>query len=255
MIKPRIDYSIVRRFVRKEKMKLRKMVVLLSLLLAFPGCAQPAPGGGEQNGRPAETGGPVTVSLPAPMLRSDVSVEEALANRRSVREYAAAPLTLDEAGQLLWAAQGITGAGGARSAPSAGALYPLEVYLVVGEVEGLAAGVYRYAPEAHGLVMVKNEDVREALAAAAANQDWVAEGAVVIVISAVYERTTLRYGERGIRYVHMEAGHAAQNLYLQAEALGLGTVVVGAFYDQQVRDIIMMPDEEVPLYIIPVGRI
>jgi SagB-type dehydrogenase family enzyme len=181
-------------------------------------------------------------------------VEEALAERRSVRTYAGAPLSLEAVAQLLWAAQGITGSGGRRTAPSAGALYPLELYLAVGDVEGLAAGLYRYRPGAHELMLVKQEDVREALAEAALSQDWMQEGAIIIVITAVYERSMVKYGERGIRYTDMEAGHAAQNLYLQSEALEVGMVVVGAFHDEQVRSILALPEEETPLYLIPTGR-
>lgn len=196
----------------------------------------------------------MTINLPQPRLKSDASLEETLLNRRSVREYAPAPLTLDEVAQLLWAAQGLTAKWGGRTAPSAGALYPLEVYLVAGNVTGLAAGVYRYAPEQHQLVLIRSGDTRHELAEAALAQDWIQEGAVSIVITAVYERTTRKYGERGIRYIYMEAGHAAQNVCLQAVALNLGTVVVGAFHDEDVRNILGIPQNETPLYIMPVGR-
>jgi len=192
--------------------------------------------------------------LPEPRLKSEVSLEETLFQRRSVREYANLPLTLEDVSQLLWAAQGITTQWGGRTAPSAGALYPLEVYLVVGNVENLAPGVYKYKPERHELVKVRDDDVREELAKAALGQIWVKEGAIDIVIAAVYERTTKKYGDRGVRYVHMEAGHAAQNIYLQADALNLGMVTVGAFYDDRVKDILGMPSNENPLYVIPVGR-
>jgi len=192
--------------------------------------------------------------LPEPRLKSEVSLEEALLKRRSIREYANLPLTLEDVSQLLWAAQGITAKWGGRTAPSAGALYPLEVYLVVGTVENLAAGVYKYKPERHELVKVRDDDVRGELAKAALGQSWVKEGAIDIVIAAVYERTTKKYGDRGMMYTHMEAGHAAQNIYLQAAALDLGMVTIGAFYDDQVKDILDMPRNETPLYVIPVGR-
>jgi len=195
-----------------------------------------------------------TITLPEPRLESDVSIEETLLQRRSVREYADLPLTLEEVSQLLWAAQGITVEWGGRTAPSAGALYPLEVYLVVGDVEGLAAGIYKYRPEGHELLRISDFDVREGLAKAAWGQSWVEEVAIDIVIAAVYERTTKKYGSRGERYVHMEAGHAAQSIYLQAAALDLGVVTVGAFHDGWVRNILDMPENEVPLYVIPVGR-
>lgn len=196
----------------------------------------------------------VVVALPQVRTRGEVSLEETLLQRRSVREYADAPLTMQEVSQLLWAAQGITAEWGGRTAPSAGALYPLEVYLVVGRVEGLAPGVYKYRPAKHELSGVKDGDVRGELAEAAVGQSCVRDGAVDIVIGAVYQRTTGKYDERGITYVHIEVGHAAQNVCLQATALGLGAVTVGAFYDDRVKEIAGMEDEEVPLYIIPVGR-
>lgn len=182
------------------------------------------------------------------------SLEELLLQRRSVRRYADAPLTQDEVFKLLWAAQGITRAGGGRTAPSAGALYPLEIYVVAGNVEDLAPGVYKYEPVGDELVHVKDGDVRASLAAAALGQGCVREAAIDIVIGAVYERTTAKYGSRGDRYVHIEVGHAAQNICLQAPALGLGLVTVGAFQDDLVKMIIGMEADETPLYIIPVGR-
>lgn len=193
------------------------------------------------------------IALPKPRWESDVSVEQALQSRRSVRAFAPDALTLAEVSQLLWAAQGVT-AYRYRTAPSAGALYPLEVRLAVGDVDGLPPGVYRYAPAAHALSRTIPEDVRGPLANAAYRQQWAGKGAVVLVLSAVYERTTGKYGERGIRYAHMEAGHAAQNVYLQAEALGLGTVVVGAFVDAWVKRLLHMGEDEEPLAIMPVGR-
>ena len=198
--------------------------------------------------------GEVSIKLPQPCYSSKVSLEESLLKRRSVREYSGEALTLEEVSQLLWAAQGITSEWGGRTAPSAGALYPLEVYVAVGNVENLNPGVYKYKPERHELVKVRDDDVRTGLAEAALGQVWVKEGAIDIVIAAVYERTTKKYGDRGVRYVHMEAGHAAQNIYLQAAAFSLGMVTVGAFHDDRVKEIITMPEGEVPLYIIPVGR-
>ena len=197
----------------------------------------------------------ITIALPEPRYDSDISVEETLLQRRSVRDYTDEALTLLELAQLLWATQGITDPRGFRTAPSAGATYPLEVYTVIGDVEGIVNGIYRYKPHQHELIKVVDGEQREALAQAALDQQFIAQAPVDLVITAVYERTTGRYGERGIRYVHMEAGHAAQNVYLQAVALNLGTVVVGAFYDNQVTEILKLADNEVPLYIIPVGRI
>jgi SagB-type dehydrogenase family enzyme len=195
------------------------------------------------------------VSLPAPSYAGPVSVETALKQRRSHRAYADLPVTLGDVSQLLWAAQGITHENGYRTAPSAGALYPLEVYLVAGNVTGLPKGVYKYRPRTHALEGVTGGDLRSRLASAAIGQNWVKAGSIVLVFAAVYERTTVKYGHRGIPYVHMEVGHAAQNVYLQAVSLELGTAFIGAFYDDRVKDLLKMPDAESPLGIMPVGRL
>jgi SagB-type dehydrogenase family enzyme len=195
-----------------------------------------------------------TVDLPAPRRDSAYSLERSLSERRSVREFKQAALTLAEISQLLWAAQGVTGPGGLRTAPSAGALYPLEVYLVVGSIQNVAAGVYKYEPIEHRLAQIGTEDRRVDLAGAAYDQEWVAGGAALLVVTGVERRTTGKYGERGVRYVHMEAGHAAQNVLLQAVALGLGGAVVGAFDDDRVRRILGLPKGKQPLYLIPLGR-
>jgi SagB-type dehydrogenase family enzyme len=195
------------------------------------------------------------IKLPDPQYNSSTSVEQAMLKRRSVREYTNEPLNLTEVSQLLWAAQGITHSGwGFRTAPSAGALYPLEVHIVAGNVKGVPDGVYQYKPHQHELVKVRNGDVRKELSSASLGQTCIAEGAMVIVFSAVYERTTQKYGNRGIRYVHMEIGHAAQNVFLQAISLNLGVVVVGAFRDEQVKKVLNLKDLEQPLYILPVGK-
>lgn len=197
------------------------------------------------------------IKLPEPRYDSETSIEEALSTRRSIRAYKDEPLTLTEVSQLLWAAQGITTstARGLRTAPSGGALYPLEVYVVIGNVESVTKGVYKYKPHEHELVKVRDGDVRNELAAAALRQTCIGAGSIVIVFSAVYERTTQKYGDRGIRYVHIEVGHAAQNVFLQAVSLDLGTVTVGAFKDDKVKIILNMPNEEHPLYLMPVGKI
>ncbi len=207
-----------------------------------------------QTSTPPPTTSETTIKLPEPGQKGDMSVEEALLQRRSIREYIEAPLTISEVSQLLWSAQGITAEWGARTAPSAGALYPLEVYLVAGNVDGLTSGIYKYQPQGHELVIVIDGDLRAELSQAALSQLSVKEGAIDIVIAGVYEKTTKKYDDRGIRYVHMEAGHAAQNIYLQATALNLGTVTVGAFDDEQVKQVMGMPENESPLYIMPVGK-
>jgi len=156
------------------------------------------------------------IKLPEPRHDSKISIEKALKERRSVRDYKNEPLTIPEISQLLWSAQGITASGGLRTAPSAGALYPLEVYIIVGNVTNMKSGIYKYIPESHELVKVIEGDKRSELSKAAVHQSPIKDAPAVIVISAVYKRTTGKYEERGIRYVHMEAGHAAQNILLQA---------------------------------------
>ena len=196
-----------------------------------------------------------TVDLPEPDRTGTMSVEQALNQRRSVRTYTNEPLTLLEVSQLLWAAQGRTHRRGYRPAPSAGALYPLELYLTGGRVENLSSGVYRYRPEDHMLVATGAEDRRTALADAALDQTWVQEGAVVLVVAAVYERTARKYGQRARQYVHMEVGSATQNVYLQATALDLGTVLVGAFEDRTVKTVLDLPETHQPLALMPIGPI
>jgi SagB-type dehydrogenase family enzyme len=224
--------------------------------LGLAGCTLPNAGAPDGDAAPPRQASPDAepIALPAPKLDGDLSLEAAIQARRSVREYDDAPLSLAELGQLLWSAQGITSPNGFRSAPSAGALYPLETYIAVGNVAELSPGIYHYAPAPHTLRLVATGDRLAEVTAAALFQRWIADSAVVIALAAVYRRTTRRYGERGIRYVHMEAGHAAQNIYLQAVALGLGTVVVGAFQDEATRAVLALPEDQEPLYLIPVGR-
>ncbi len=195
------------------------------------------------------------ITLPLPKKASQVSVEEALLKRRSVRQYKDESLSLEEISQLLWSAQGITAPEfGGKTAPSAGATYPLEVYLTVRKADGVNPGVYRYLPESHKLIKVSDGNIGEQLAGAALNQMFINQAPVNLVFSAVFERTTGRYGQRGVRYVYMEAGHASQNVYLQVQSLKLATVVVGAFDEEEVKKILSLPEEEIPLYIMPVGR-
>jgi len=193
------------------------------------------------------------IFLPEPEIEGDLSVEEAIAGRRSVRSFTGGSIGLGDLSQLLWAAQGITGEDGfKRAAPSAGAKYPLEVFAVVGTVDGLDAGIYRYVPKTHALLPVGGGDVRETLCGEALYQDWIEDAAVVLVITAVYERTMEKYGSRGVRYVHMEVGAAAENVYLEAESLGLGTTFVGAFSDDGVEKVLGVEDVKA-LALLPVG--
>ena len=197
---------------------------------------------------------PSSIKLPEPHTDAGTSVEQALRLRRSVRTFAEKPLQLSEVAQLLWSAQGITSRDGLRTAPSAGALYPLEIYLVAGSVNDLPVGVWHYLPDNHRLEQLNDTDIRNPLAHAALDQAWIREAAAVVVFAAVYERTTRKYGKRGIRYVHIEAGHAAENLFLQAVSLDLNTVIVGAFRDDAIRNALNLPQDHVPLILMPVGR-
>ena len=156
------------------------------------------------------------LELPAPVHYGNLSLEAAFLGRRSIRNYKEDPLDLKEISQLLWAAQGITRPGGYRTCPSAGALYPLEIQLVAGRVDGLLCGSYSYDCANHAISYKNEKDIRRELALAALGQPMISRAPATIAIYAIFERTTRKYGERGIRYIFMEAGHAAQNIHLQA---------------------------------------
>lgn len=206
--------------------------------------------GGEMSEKSSEK----RFELPDVRYESNTSVEEALQNRRSVRNFSDKPLLLTDVSQLLWAAQGFTDNRGLRTSPSAGALYPLEVYIIADRVDGLKSGIYKYNPKEHNIRLIKQGAFLSELSGAALGQTSVGDCSAALVYSAIYERTTQKYGDRGIKYVHMEVGHSAQNVCLQAIALNLSTVVVGAFNDSEVKSLINMPDEENPLYLIPIGN-
>lgn len=190
------------------------------------------------------------IALPSPRTASAVSLEAALSRRRSIRTLRPDAIDAATLGQLLWAAQGITSADGLRTAPSAGALYPLEIYVAT------ADGLYHYRPDGHRLGLHRAGDQRAALRAAAHGEGVIGEAAAVFVIAGVDARTAAKYGaDRARRYVDLEAGHAAQNLLLQATALGLGAVPVGAFSDDAVARVAGLGPEERPLYLVPVGRV
>ena len=221
--------------------------IIIGILLILSVAVQPVIAG-------QTMGNPSSINLPEPHTDAGTSVEQALRLRRSVRTFAEKPLQLSEVAQLLWSAQGITSRDGLRTAPSAGALYPLEIYLVAGSVNDLPVGVWHYLPDNHRLEQLNDTDIRNPLAHAALDQAWIREAAAVVVFAAVYERTTRKYGKRGIRYVHIEAGHAAENLFLQAVSLDLNTVIVGAFRDDAIRNALKLPQDHVPLILMPVGR-
>jgi SagB-type dehydrogenase family enzyme len=197
------------------------------------------------------------VELPPAAKEGNVSVEETMARRRSIRHFSPKPLSLGSLSQILWAAQGITETdGGFRTAPSAGALYPLELYVVVRKegVEGLPEGVYHYHPKGHVLTLVKDGDVSADLEAATWGQEIVKEAAATIIITGVLSRTAEKYGKRATQYMFQESGHAAQNVFLQATALGIGTVVMGAFSERAVKRVVGAGTGERPLYVQPLGK-
>uniref|UniRef100_A0A7C5UTF0 SagB/ThcOx family dehydrogenase n=1 Tax=Ignisphaera aggregans TaxID=334771 RepID=A0A7C5UTF0_9CREN len=202
------------------------------------------------------------IYLPPPQKLSTMTVEEAILSRRSIREFKEDPIRLEHLSMILWAAYGITDPNrGFRASPSAGATYPLELYIVVGEGgvyisnnTYLDPGIYKYNPYVHGLTNIKKGDFRKELMKASLYQKWVENAPVSIVICAVYDRTTRYYGERGrTRYVPIDVGHVGQNIYLMATALGYGTVAIGAFKDSEVSKVIDVKTDETPLYIMPIG--
>lgn len=188
-----------------------------------------------------------TINLPKPDQNGLRPLEQTIAARRSRRDFLQRPLGLEQIGQLTWAAQGQDASSGHRTAPSAGATYPLELFVVTGD------GLFHYQPREHLLEKLANQDLRAALASAAWGQGFIEAAPLTLVFSAQFSRTTQRYDQRGIRYVYMEAGHAAQNVHLQAEALGFGSVAVGAFDDASVSKVLALPDYLEPLYLVVVG--
>jgi len=203
------------------------------------------------------TGQPTTIHLPPPSQKGKISLEEAISRRRSIRDFTSEPVSQSQLSQILWAAQGISDMRWKyRTVPSAGATYPLEILVVCGQngVDEIGEGIYHYSIAHHSLTLRYEGDVRPDLARAALNQGFIYEAPLDIVICALYQRTTLGYGSRGERYVHMEVGHAGQNIYLQAIALGLATVAIGAFNDERVREVLRLDKQYKPLYIMPIGR-
>jgi SagB-type dehydrogenase family enzyme len=221
------------------------MIKFLSILMVVSGLLCSA----------GEGGAAEVVKLPPPAHKGQMSVEEALQKRRTVRTFAARGLKLPQVSQLLWGADGISDPRGLRTAASAGATYPLEIYLVVGErgVADLPAGLYRYLVKEHALELTVRGDLRQAVVRASMNRAWMAEAPVMVVMAAEYRRCTARYGERGVRYTHMEAGNVSTNVFLQAEALGLGAGIVGAFEDRDLAQALKLPQAYEPLLVMPVG--
>ena len=175
-----------------------------------------------------------------------------------IREFKSDKISSDDLGKILWSAMGFQNLStGGRTAPSAGACYPLSCYAAIGKdgIEGIEEGLYYYSFRDHSLRKRLDGDLRHELARAALHQDFISVAPVSIIFTAVMSLTTDSYGERGIRYVYIDLGHAAQNVLLQAVALEIGTVPVGAFHDDRVSDLLNLPKDEQPLYIIPVGKL
>ena len=199
----------------------------------------------------------VKMKLPQPRTKGQDTLEELIKRRRTIRSFLSTSMTQDQLSQLFWAAQGITEEKGyKRAVPSGGALYPIDAYAVVGAggVEGVQPAIYRYEPDDHSISLVVEGDLRQPLAKASLGQMWMAKAPVSMVITAEYRRITSKYGERGVRYAMIEAGHVAQNIFLQAEALGMGAGIVGAFHDNEVIQVMRIPLSHEPLIIMPVGH-
>ncbi|MHB8084807.1 MAG: SagB/ThcOx family dehydrogenase [Dehalococcoidia bacterium] len=192
------------------------------------------------------------IKLPPAKLKGKISVEEALHARRSTREYATTALKLEEVSQLLWAAQGITAAKGLRTAPSPIAVYLVQAYLVAGNVDGLKPGVYSYKPEEHSLEMVKGGALESQLAGL--GQQVFGAAPAVVVIASVDDKASKTFGDHAVRASSLEIGHVAENVALQATAMGLGLVTASGFDNGKARDILGLPASETPVYLIPVGR-
>lgn len=194
------------------------------------------------------------IALPKPKVKGFISVEEVLDKRRSIRQFLKTPLNIYELSQILWAAYGTNTKDGKKTTPSAGATYPLEIYIVAKNFEDLKEGLYKYISENHSLKVLKEGDFLNQLAETTYQPEMCKNAAALLVITSVNERTTSVYGQRGMRYIYMEAGHSAQNISLQGVALGIGSVLVGAFDDSKVSNALSLKRGEMPLYIIPIGK-
>ena len=194
------------------------------------------------------------IKLPSPSYKGSLTLEETIQKRRSIRELKTEPLTLAQVSQLLWAAQGITDSGGLRTAPSAGALYPLDIFLLADSIEGLAPGIYKYIPAKHAIERKSEGKILTRLTREALWQDWVSGAPAAIVITAVYQRVCKKYGERGVRYAHIEVGCVTQNIYLEATALNLGTTIIGAFDDDKVKAELHLAADQEPIAVLPIGK-
>ncbi len=228
-------------------MRIPFCVALITMIVALGSCGPPTSESPEALPR---------VQLASPADRGDgMTLWEALDRRVSRRTFAEIPVESKALSDVLWAATGFpthATSGATRTAPSAGATHPLTIYALVGNVSGLDPGMYRYDPAEGVLELLISRDIRSDVARAALGQGVVADAPASIVVAADYDRTTGRYGERGVRYVHMEVGYASQNVHLACEARGLGSVSIGAFDDDELGEI--LETELAPLMIIPLGH-
>lgn len=223
------------------------IIIVLFIIIFVDSACNILPKVYEEKEKPENAEVEEIIYLPEPETVGEMSLEETIKKRRSVRSFDDKELNLEQISQILWAAQGITDEKGHRSVPSAGALYPLEVYVVKKD------GVFHYIPEGHKMEIILEGDIRKKLKEICLGQQWVEDAPVDIIITGVYKRTTIKYGDRGIRYVYLEAGTACQNILLQAVSLGLGAVPVGAFRDNQIQEILNLSKDETPLFVIPIG--
>jgi SagB-type dehydrogenase family enzyme len=198
---------------------------------------------------------PMKIKFPYFAASDKTNLEITIGKRRSLRKYIDKEFSESIISRILWAAQGISSKDGLRTAPSAGAIYPLEIHVVAGKGSGIEPGAYRYDPEENAVSQEIQGDIRARLSEAALSQPMIREAPISLLITAIYARITGRYGKRGIRYTHMEAGHVAQNIYLLGVELGIGTCAVGAFDDEEVRKVLKLPANEEPLYILPLGYV
>jgi SagB-type dehydrogenase family enzyme len=226
-------------------MKKTTAITILALFASLAMLFQPCMG--LRSAQAQEADPKATIDLPPPVFDGPMSLEKALLERRSVRVYKDEPLTLADISQILWAAQGITETKrGLRTAPSARALYPLNLYLLVGKVDGLPVGLYRYQPQGHKILKVHEGDKKAELHAAV-GQAPIRGAAAVIVLTGMTRASNERW-------IYLEGGHAAQNILLQAHSRKIGAVVMGGFRDEDVRKVLNVPESEQPVYIIPMGR-
>lgn len=238
------------------------IILLLLITLILIGCTKSSMKSATNVAQTKTDSNQLSYVLPAPLVKGSISVEEALSKRRSHRHFQDKEISMENLSQILWACYGITSPrsgnqsmrGGLRTAPSAGALYPLEIYVLVGKVKGIEPGVYKYIAKEHKIIKYINKDIRNELSAAAYNQEMISKAPAVLLYSAIFSRSTEKYGNRGRdRYVCMDLGHSAQNVYLQVEALHMGTCAIGAFVDSSVKNVMQLNADEEPLYIMPVG--